>query len=91
MSLQISPVIIYAQNAALAKGQNIFQNICAVCHGVKGEGGMGLPLKNIGDRLTQQQTIEKIKNPKEPMPKLWPNVLSDQAVQEVAEFVRTLR
>ena len=75
----------------VAQGRSTFESICAVCHGAKGEGGVGLPLKNIADRMTLEQTIEKIKNPKEPMPKLYPAALSEQAVKDVAAFVRTLR
>lgn len=83
--------LAYAQNSDVAKGQNTYETICAVCHGAKGEGGMGLPLKGIGDRMTSEQTVEKIKNPKDSMPKLFPAALSEQAVQDVAAFVRTLR
>jgi mono/diheme cytochrome c family protein len=75
----------------VAQGRSTFESICAVCHGAKGEGGAGLPLKNIADRMTLEQTIEKIKNPKDPMPKLYPAALTEQTMKGVAEFVRTLR
>ena len=75
----------------VAQGQSTFESMCAVCHGAKGEGGVGLPLKNIADQMSVEQTIEKIKNPKAPMPKLYPAALSEQAVKDVAAFVRTLR
>ena len=44
------------------RAKTSFESICAVCHGAKGEGGVGLPLKGIAERLTLEQTIEKIKN-----------------------------
>jgi alcohol dehydrogenase (cytochrome c) len=75
----------------VTRGRSTFESICAICHGAKGEGGVGVPLKNIADRMTLEQTIEKIKNPKDPMPKLFPAVLSDQTITDVAEFIRTLR
>lgn len=82
---------VYAQDGDAGRGRGTYDQICAVCHGAKGEGGVGMPLKNIADRMPLADTIEKIKNPKEPMPKLFPAVLNDQAVQDVAAFVRTLR
>lgn len=52
---------------------------------------MGLPLKNITERLTLEQTIDKIKNPHPTMPKLYPAVLSEAEVASIAEYIRTLR
>jgi hypothetical protein len=34
------------------------------------------------------QTIAAIKEPKAPMPKLYPDLLTDQAVTEVATWIR---
>lgn len=68
-----------------------FESLCAVCHGVAGEGGVGLPLKNIEQRLTLEQTIDKIKNPHPTMPKLYPAVLSEADVASIAEYIRTLK
>jgi mono/diheme cytochrome c family protein len=75
----------------LGRAKSSFDSICAVCHGAKGEGGIGLPLKNIADRLTVEQTIDKIKNPNPAMPKLYPDVLSEQDVLSLAAFIRTFR
>lgn len=83
--------IAVAQEGDPARGRNTYDQICGVCHGAKGEGGAGLPLKNIAERMALAETIDKIKNPKDPMPKLFPAVLNEQAVQDVAAFVRTLR
>lgn len=80
-----------AQDGDPARGRATYDQICGVCHGAKGEGGVGLPLKNIADRMPLAETIEKIKNPREPMPRLFPTVLNEQALQDVAAFVRTLR
>jgi ubiquinol-cytochrome c reductase cytochrome c subunit len=75
----------------LTRGKASFDSICAVCHGAKGEGGVGLPLRNISERLTVEETIEKIKNPNPAMPKLYPEVLSEEDVTNVAAFIRTLK
>jgi|SoiMethySBSTD1v2_1073268.scaffolds.fasta_scaffold1852348_1 mono/diheme cytochrome c family protein len=73
------------------RAKTSFESICAVCHGAKGEGGIGLPLKGIADRLTLEQTIEKIKNPNPAMPKLYPEVLSEDDVAGLAAYIRSLR
>ncbi len=73
------------------RAKTSFESICAVCHGAAGEGGVGLPLKNIAERLTLEQTIDKIKNPHPTMPKLYPEVLSEAEVASIAEYIRTLK
>jgi alcohol dehydrogenase (cytochrome c) len=80
-----------SQEGDPARGRSTYDSICAACHGAKGEGGVGLPLKKIVERMSFGDTVEKIKNPKEPMPKLYPAVLNEQAVQDVTAFVRTLQ
>jgi cytochrome c oxidase subunit 2 len=41
----------------LSKGKNIYQTQCAVCHGMNGEGGVGLPLK--GSSVVVGKPIER--------------------------------
>lgn len=73
------------------RAKTSYESICAVCHGPAGEGGVGVPLKNITERLTLEQTIDKIKNPHPTMPKLYPAVLSEADVASIAEYIRTLK
>ncbi len=77
--------------ADAVRAKTSFESICAVCHGAAGEGGVGLPLKNISERLTLEQTIDRIKNPHPTMPKLYPAVLSEAEVDSIAKYIRTLK
>ena len=88
--LSLASLISVAKAADPAKGIVTFNNICAACHGAKGEGGIGLPLKNILSRFQHNEVIEKIKNPKPPMPALYPSFLNEEAVADVAAFIETL-
>jgi mono/diheme cytochrome c family protein len=72
-------------------GKAIFGANCAVCHGPTGnEGGVGPSLKGEKNRKNYAATIVWIHNPKPPMPKLWPQPLSDKDVSDVATYVQSL-
>ena len=74
-----------------AKGKQIFAANCASCHGATGtEGGVGPSLKNEKSRKNYDQTVAWIKNPQPPMPKLFPNPLTEADVDNVAAYVQTL-
>jgi mono/diheme cytochrome c family protein len=74
-----------------AHGKTIFGANCAQCHGANGEsGGVGPSLKNEKSRKDYDKTIAWIKNPQPPMPKLFPQPLSEKDVDDVAAFVQTL-
>ncbi len=73
--------------ADAAHGKAIYNRICIACHGASGEGQSGPPLKGIGKRLNAEQLLGAIKNPKPPMPVLYPSVLNEQDVTDVAAFV----
>ena len=75
--------------ADVAHGKAIYNRICIACHGAAGEGQSGPPLKGIATRLTGEQLLGAIKNPKPPMPVLYPSVLTEQDVTDVAAFVGT--
>ena len=45
-------------------------------------------LGTLARRQTLAETIAAIKEPKAPMPKLFPELISEQAVNEVAAYVR---
>ena len=64
---------------------------CSACHGQTGEGGVGAPLRNESSRKSREQVVAFIKNPKAPMPKLYPSPLTESDVASVAEFVETLK
>jgi len=72
-------------------GKAVFAQYCSACHGKEGEGGVGPALKGEAAKKSAEQVAAFIKNPKAPMPKLYPAALSDQDVAEVAAFVETLK
>lgn len=78
-----------APNAAA--GQLIYGQICGSCHGMSGEGAIGPKLSGIKDRLDQAKIVEWIKNPSEKMPKLFPSMIDEQAVVDVAEYLKRLK
>jgi mono/diheme cytochrome c family protein len=76
---------------AATHGKTIFAANCATCHGANGEsGGVGPSLKNEKSRKNYEKTIAWIKNPQPPMPKLFPQPLSEKDVDDVAAYVQTL-
>jgi mono/diheme cytochrome c family protein len=73
---------------ATAAGQKVYQ-VCAACHGTRGEGGIGANLQTSKRDLAG--VIAYIKAPTGSMPKLYPGALSDADVAAVAAYVMTLR
>ena len=71
-------------------GQITYGQVCAACHGGKGEGGTGPKLAGASQRLGHEKVIEWIKNPSTKMPKLFPSMLDEQAVIDVAEYMKKL-
>lgn len=72
-------------------GKATYAANCAVCHGATGlEGGLGPSLRDEKSRMDLSQTISWIKDPKPPMPKLYPEFLTDDDVRDVAEYVHSL-
>ena len=71
-----------------AAGQKVYQ-VCAACHGARGEGGVGANLQ--ASKRDLAGIIAYIKAPTGTMPKLYPNPLSEADVAAVAAYVMTLR
>jgi mono/diheme cytochrome c family protein len=73
------------------KGRLVFVTNCATCHGATGvEGGVGPSLHNEHERKNDDATIAWIENPAPPMPKLYPSVLTQAEVLDVAAYVQSL-
>jgi len=72
------------------RGHQVFTEACAGCHGTTGEGGNGPTLRNLAQKYTHDQLVAFIKNPKSPMPTLYPGVVSEKDVRDVARYVETL-
>jgi alcohol dehydrogenase (cytochrome c) len=72
-------------------GKAVFGQLCTACHGPTGEGGIGPPLKGEAARKSAAEVAAFIKDPKSPMPKLYPSPLTDKDVADVAAYVETLK
>jgi len=71
-------------------GKITYAQVCAMCHGGQGEGGTGPELAGISQRLDQKRIVEWIKNPSSKMPKLFPAMLDEQQVLDVAAYLEKL-
>jgi alcohol dehydrogenase (cytochrome c) len=80
-----------AGGAAGDHGKAVFTQYCSACHGASGEGSVGPPLKGESAKKNLSQAVAFIKEPKTPMPKLFPKPLSEQDVADVAAFVEGLK
>jgi alcohol dehydrogenase (cytochrome c) len=82
------PVTGAVAAGSISGGEKVFQ-LCAACHGTRGEGGAGANLQKSKRDLAA--IIAYIKAPTGTMPKLYPAPLSDAEVSAVAAYVMTLR
>jgi ubiquinol-cytochrome c reductase cytochrome c subunit len=74
-----------------AHGAAVFTQNCASCHGAAGiGGGIGATLKDEKSRKDFKAAVAWIENPKPPMPKLYPESLTEKDVDDVAAYVETL-
>jgi mono/diheme cytochrome c family protein len=79
------------QAGDVAAGRTIYTASCAACHGPTGiEGGVGPSLRGERSRKNLAATIAWIKDPQPPMPKLYPEPLSEKDVADVAAYVLSL-
>ncbi len=73
-----------------AHGHEIYSANCAACHGASAQGGIGPALHGEKNRKDTAAAVAWIKNPLPPMPKLYPAVLSEKDVEDVAAYVESL-
>ncbi len=69
-------------------GKAIYGQVCAACHGGKGDLIAGHSLAGLSARRDLASTIAFVKNPVAPMPKLYPDTLKDQDVADVAAYLQ---
>lgn len=72
------------------RGPKLFAQFCSACHGAAGEGMSGPTLQHEALRKDREQVIDFLKNPGAPMPRLFPDPLTDTDLTQVAEFVESL-
>ena len=70
-----------------SKGRALYVQICASCHGSDGDMIADHKLSTLKGRRDQASTVTYVKNPKPPMPKMYPDVLSEQNVVDVSAYV----
>src|SRR5690606_30507415 len=73
-------------DAALA-GQRLYGQVCQSCHGPDGNMIADRKLSGIAGRQDLAATIAYIKDPKPPMPRLFPGLLDEAAVRSVATWI----
>jgi ubiquinol-cytochrome c reductase cytochrome c subunit len=71
-------------------GRQVYSANCAACHGADAQGGVGPALRGERTRKDTAAAIAWIKNPTLPMPKLYPAVISEKDVEDVAAYVESL-
>ena len=73
--------------ADINAGRRLYGQVCAACHGPDGNMIADKRLGNLGSRLDLDATVRYIKDPKAPMPKMFPDLLTEQNVADVAAYV----
>ena len=71
----------------VARGQQQFDIFCAACHGADGGSIAGHALTTHVRAHDASATAGYIKAPRAPMPTLYPDLLSDQDVSDVAAYL----
>ena len=71
-------------------GKALYLQTCAACHGADGTALSGHTLKDIRARMDRKQLAEWIRNPKAPMPRLFPSPLGLQDVEDIAAYAQGL-
>jgi PQQ-dependent dehydrogenase (methanol/ethanol family) len=69
-------------------GHTLYTQVCASCHGPDGDLIPDHKLSSLTKRRDAAGTIAYIKEPKAPMPKLYPDLINEQSVVDVAAYVR---
>ncbi|MGB5328899.1 MAG: cytochrome c [Gammaproteobacteria bacterium] len=81
-----------AQSSDVSKGQSVYQQRCAMCHGRTGKGSMaGTPDFKRREGLLQsdQSLLERVKAGKNACP-AYQGILTDQKIYDVIAYLRTL-
>ena len=68
-------------------GRRLYSQVCAACHGPEGNLVAAHKLSAVVARQDRAATISYIKNPKLPMPKMYPDLLNDQSIVDVTEYL----
>jgi len=76
-----------APDSAAARGRKVYEQVCSACHGPDGNLVAGHELSTLRKQRDRGATLSYIKNPKPPMPKLYPNLLDEQSLRDVTSYI----
>jgi mono/diheme cytochrome c family protein len=82
-----SPASAPAGAPNVASGRTLYNQVCVSCHGPNGDMISNRKLSTLKRRRDPGSTIDYIKDPKAPMPKLYPDLINEQSVVDVAAYV----
>ncbi len=71
----------------VAAGRRLYSQVCAACHGPEGNLVPDHKLSAVIARQSEVVTMSYIKNPKLPMPKMYPDLLNDQSILDVTAYL----
>jgi alcohol dehydrogenase (cytochrome c) len=98
-ALGIPSVVVMALNAkpgagaaqafapANASGRKLYSQVCVSCHGTDGNMIADHKLSDLASRRDLAATVAYLKDPKPPMPKIYPDLLNEQNVQDLATYL----
>lgn len=79
---------VLASDSNLERGQQLFWQNCATCHGAKGTGEVGPDLQNVSERKSQVALIKQVTSGQTPpMPQFQPNT---QDMADLLAFLESL-
>lgn len=70
-----------------ANAQRLYSQVCTSCHGTDGNFIGDHRLGDIASRMSLSEVTDKIRNPVNPMPALYPAVINDETLDAIARFV----
>jgi alcohol dehydrogenase (cytochrome c) len=71
----------------LAAGRRLYSQVCVACHGPDGSLVADHKLSVAVARQSQAAIAAYIKNPKLPMPKMYPDLINDQSIVDVTDYL----
>lgn len=74
----------------LVNGRKIYQRFCSVCHGTRGEGGLGPVLQGVFVGKGKDAVMAQITQPKGAMPQMYPAPIDDKALADLLIFLEKL-
>ena len=71
----------------IGAGRRLYSQVCVACHGPDGNMIADHKLAGLRARRDLPATIAYLKDPKPPMPKMYPDLLSEQSLADVAAYL----